>query len=102
MNNIIETNQTDEKAKDFKDKIWFMITDIGIKNGKPESKYYESAVKEMHSFSANLIGESSDIPIIQEKLDNCYILLDRMFQKGEIEFGKFVNIDFHDEIYYLL
>lgn len=102
INNIIETNQTDGKAKDFKSTIWFMITDIGIINGKPEFEYYESAVKEMYSFSPDLIGESSDIPIIQEKLDNCYILLDRMFQKGEIEFGKFVNIDFHNEIYYLL
>jgi len=49
-----------------------------------------------------MFGNDEDLPIIKEKMDNIVKLLKEKKNESEEAFTQFMNLDFEDEIWYMI
>lgn len=78
-----------------KEKVLFMVKTLDIDSNDKTFSYYEDMMNEAFT-------NDKDLPLIKNKMDNLISLLEKSKNKSEEDFLKILNINFENELFYMI
>lgn len=90
----MKNEKVNKEWKDVKEKVLYIVSTMDIMEGDTEFSYFNELME-------YIFVNDPDFPVIKEKMDNLVSLCYEKNKDPE-EFRKFLDLDFEDEIWYMI